>query len=103
MGAVSLKRTTVAALFGLGLFCGCAAPQQETRPTKEPPPGVGVRLPGTHPMDIDVRTQETAVQPELPPNDADEVKWRWLRIFEVQRIPGKSLPAAPEETTAESP
>lgn len=101
MGAVGLKRKTAAALLGLGLFFGCAAPQRETRPTEEPP-GVGVRLPGAHPMDIDVRTQKTAVQPELPPNDP-EMNRQWLRMFEVERIPGKSLPPAPEETTIESP
>jgi len=101
VSAVSLKRKTAAALLGLVLSCGCAVPQQETRPTEEPP-GVGVRLPGTQPMDIDVRTQETAAQPELPPNDP-EMNRQWLRMFEMERIPGKSPPPAPEEETIDSP
>jgi len=53
-------------------------------------------------MDIDVRTQETAAQPELPPNDP-EMNRQWLRMFEVKRIPGKSPRPAPEEETIDSP
>jgi hypothetical protein len=28
---------------------------------------------------------------------------QWLRIFEMERIPGKSPPRAPEEETIDSP
>lgn len=102
MSARRLKRKTAAALLGLALLCGCAAPQQETRPTEERP-AVAVRLPGAQSLDIDVRTQKTTVGPELPPNDPDQVNRQWLRMFEVERLPGKSPPQATEEIPLDSP
>jgi len=105
VGACSGKTRAAAALLAVGLLCGCAAPQPATRPAEEKP-GVAVRLPGTHPMDIDVRTEKPVVQPELPPsaplpNNPEEAKGLWLRMFEVERIPGKKPPPAPEERTLE--
>ena len=87
---------TATALLAVALLAGCATPKQTERPEEKP--GVAVRLPGGEPMDLDVRTQKPAVQPELTPNDADEAKTHWLRMIEIERTPPKSPPSSSEES-----
>ncbi|MBI5905273.1 MAG: hypothetical protein HZB86_06940 [Deltaproteobacteria bacterium] len=96
--AVANRMAVIAVLLALLLPSGCATAPPETKPDASSP--YTVRIPGAEPVELEATTAPPAHQPELPPNDADEKKGRWLRVIEVERNPKPAAPATGGEPAA---
>lgn len=63
---------------------GCAPKKQALRAER---PGVAVRLPPVEAIDVRLRSERTESPPQLPYSVADEMRGRWLTLFEVTASP----------------
>jgi hypothetical protein len=77
---------------------GCATSRPETK--KDELPSLSVRLPIADAATLNVESQPSFGQPELPLSLADESRGRWLNLFEVDYSPGKPPPPPGEEETS---
>ncbi len=76
----------------LSLSGGCATNRQAVRPGE---PGVAIRLPPVEAMDVRLRSGGPEIPPEPPFSVADEIRGRWLTLFEITVSPvtAGNLPA----------
>ncbi len=94
----TLCLSTAAVLALAALDGGCAARKEVVG--KETPE-VGVRLPAIEESGISVRTQaeSPAMQHGMPLSEADEIRGRWLTLFEIDVTPREEeTPAVPART-----
>ncbi|RJP23160.1 MAG: hypothetical protein C4529_04555 [Deltaproteobacteria bacterium] len=96
--AVEKRMAVFAVLLQILFLSGCATAPPETKQDASSP--YTVRFPGAEPVELEATTAPPVRQPELPPNDADEKKGRWLRVIEVERNSRPAAPATGEESAA---
>lgn len=84
-----------AMLTACAILSACATLHPEAK-RKEEPPTLSVRLPIAEATTLDIESRPSIGKPELPLSVADEMRGRWLTLFEVNYSPSKPpLPLLP--------